>query len=339
LNRIILKEPFWKDALTEEGKPSRKEIIPGIYKTSPNSVLTRTNEVFHYASPLETPAKMEELMAWLKEQFAGGMPDPIAVAARFHHRFLLIHPFDDGNGRVARLLSNYILLKCGCPPVIVKSADKENYLAVLRLADAGQTEPLTDYFEDQLEWSLDIALRAARGESVEEPTDVEKELELFIRSQKADPTPPEKVSREALLQLSKNGLKDLVLKLESKITKLAPLFAESTIRVEGPEGPIGADLGTIFPGHLGTRDGPSHYLLAFSFHGYKGHTLQPFSFALTVSLDFQDYQYIVQSEGVPELRKPYSQRISSGESDAFSAAALKQAFSSIKERSGQDHLV
>ncbi|MBK8948107.1 MAG: Fic family protein [Flavobacteriales bacterium] len=58
-----------------------------------------------------------------------------------HHRFILIHPFGDGNGRTARLVVNYHLMRHGLMPLVVKSADKSNYLRCLKLADAGDVMP------------------------------------------------------------------------------------------------------------------------------------------------------------------------------------------------------
>ena len=82
----------------------------------PNHVKTPTGEIHYYATPEETPAKMEELMNWLRGHQEKHDLHPIIVAAIFHHRFVSIHPFDDGNGRMSRLLMNLLLLQDGYPP-------------------------------------------------------------------------------------------------------------------------------------------------------------------------------------------------------------------------------
>jgi Fic family protein len=94
-------------------------------------------EIFHYASPTETPIKMGELMEWLRVDEEKKDLHPLALAALLHYNFVRIHPFDDGNGRLPRLLMNYILFKHDLPPVVIKSADKKDYLQVLGDADAG----------------------------------------------------------------------------------------------------------------------------------------------------------------------------------------------------------
>ena len=66
LNRICLKEPFYKKARTSDGQSTMRKITPGKYKIQPNHVVTQTGEVFHFASPEETPAKTEELVKWIQ---------------------------------------------------------------------------------------------------------------------------------------------------------------------------------------------------------------------------------------------------------------------------------
>ena len=179
LNKLILVRAFWKDAVTADGSTTRKKIEIGTYKTSPNSVRLRNGEIHEYASPEETPAKMDDLMIWYNENKTI-MPAP-QLAAEFHYRFVCIHPFDDGNGRVARLLMNYILLKKQYPPVIIKSEDKENYLTALQKADLGYIVNIIEYIEKQLVWSLNITLKAAKGENIEESADMDKEIEILKR--------------------------------------------------------------------------------------------------------------------------------------------------------------
>lgn len=167
LNKIILVQPFWKEAITPDGQPTRKLIKIGTYKDTPNSVRLATGEIFHYASPAETPALMNELTEWYRVEEMNSATHPVVLAALLHYKFVCIHPFDDGNGRIARLLMNYVLLKNDLPPVIIKSADKKNYLFALNQADAGDTEAFIQYICTQLVWSLHLYIKTAKGESIE----------------------------------------------------------------------------------------------------------------------------------------------------------------------------
>lgn len=181
LHTLLLKESSYKEAQTAEGKPTRRKIEVGKYKTQPNHVITVTGETFYFATPEETPAKMHDLIEWFRKEKEKPDINPIILAALFHYRFIRIHPFDDGNGRVARILMNFILMQFGYPPAIIKTEDKENYYAVLRLADADELEPFIEYIAQNLIHSLEIMIRGAKGESIEEPDDLDKELALLER--------------------------------------------------------------------------------------------------------------------------------------------------------------
>lgn len=179
LHTLLLKETSYKEALTPDSKPTRRKIEVGKYKTQPNHVVTVTGETFYFATPEETPAKMHDLIEWFRKEKERPDVNPIILAALFHYRFIRIHPFDDGNGRVARILMNFILMQFGYPPVIIKTEDKENYYAVLRLADADELQPFIEYIAENLIRSLEIMIRGAKGENIEEPDDLDKELTLL----------------------------------------------------------------------------------------------------------------------------------------------------------------
>lgn len=186
LNQIILIQPFWKDAITPNGQPTRRQITVGNYKTQPNSVRLPNGELFEYTAPQEVPIKMQELMEWYRDKQV--TLHPINLAAMFHYKFVRIHPFDDGNGRVSRLLMNYVLLAHKLPPVVIKSSDKQNYLHALHLADIGQYEAFIRYIAEQVVSSLEMAIKAAKGESIEEPDDLDKEIALVARQQQHQET-------------------------------------------------------------------------------------------------------------------------------------------------------
>lgn len=178
LNRIILVKPYWKEALTYDGQQTRRQILVGDYKQYANSVRLKSGEMFHYATPEETPREMQDLMDWYK---SNEIQHPVYLAAELHYRFIRIHPFDDGNGRVARLLVNYVLMRHGYTPIIIKSADKENYLTALQKADAGDRAAFWEYIAAQQVWALELEIKAAKGESIDEPEDIDKEIARLKR--------------------------------------------------------------------------------------------------------------------------------------------------------------
>src|SRR5690606_39754074 len=83
---------------------------------------------------------------------------------------------------------NFILMKFGYPPVVIKTEDKDNYFFALQQADAGTIEPFINYIATNLVRSLEIMIAGAKGESVEEPDDITKEF-IWLKKLLKEETP------------------------------------------------------------------------------------------------------------------------------------------------------
>ena len=219
LHKLVLKEPYQVDAKTPEGKPTKRWISIGKYKTMPNHVETRTGEMFYFASPEETPAKMFDLLNWYEENRELEDLHPVVFATEFHYRFVRIHPFDDGNGRLARLLMNFDLMQKGFPPAIIKTEEKQEYYNALQQADAGQLEYFFDYVCQQVIHSLEIMLKGANGEDIDEPDDLDKKLKLLKTrlGQNANQKVSFKKDDIAILNVIEKSIIPLTSKLEEKL--------------------------------------------------------------------------------------------------------------------------
>jgi Fic family protein len=135
LHRTLLREDYTVYRMLPGGVQTSYVIHAGQYKTRPNSVITRYGDRFEYASPEETPALMTDLVDWYNAAEKEGKYSPVELAALFHYRYIRIHPFEDGNGRIARLLINYILTRHDYPMIVVRSRNKSDYLEALHAAD------------------------------------------------------------------------------------------------------------------------------------------------------------------------------------------------------------
>ncbi len=135
LHRTLLREDYTVYRNLPGGMQTSYTIHAGQYKTRPNSVITRYGDRFEYASPEETPALMTDLVDWYNQAEVEGKLSPVELAILFHYRYIRIHPFEDGNGRIARLLVNYILAKHDYPMIVVRSRLKRDYLEALHQAD------------------------------------------------------------------------------------------------------------------------------------------------------------------------------------------------------------
>jgi Fic family protein len=106
-----------------------------------------------FPSPAEVPALMGDFAAWLRA--ASDTPETAFAA---HLRLVGIHPFNDGNGRTARLLMNLVLIRGGYPPVAVRPVDRPTYIDVLQRHQDGEG---SEDFDRLLYGRLDAALGEA----------------------------------------------------------------------------------------------------------------------------------------------------------------------------------
>jgi len=232
MHRILLVEPYEMPAITADGFPSKRKIAVGQYKTAPNSVRTSTGRMHFYASPEETASLMGDLIQWYREQMEKKLAHPLMLATLFHFRFVNIHPFDDGNGRMARLLMNLILMQHGFVPVIVPTETKPAYIAALEEADEGSIEQFAEYIAHRLIYSLELFLRAAKGERIDELADLDKQLALLqkkiLSEGKPEYSAKTTASHEALFR---NFLKLFLTGLLNRLAQLELLFGDINLRI------------------------------------------------------------------------------------------------------------
>ncbi|MFE2522868.1 Fic family protein [Streptomyces sp. NPDC059382] len=116
------------------------EVYAGRYKQAENEI---GGTSLRTAAPWDVPLKMQELCDWWQECTV----DPALEATIVHAWLTHIHPFDDGNGRMARILANLALARNGFPPLLVQSqVDRGQYYDALGASDDGDILPLYDLF-------------------------------------------------------------------------------------------------------------------------------------------------------------------------------------------------
>lgn len=135
LHKVLLREDYTVYRDLPDGGTTSYTVHAGQYKTRPNSVITRYGDRFEYASPEETPLLMTDLVDWYNAAEHEEKLSPVELAALFHYRYIRIHPFEDGNGRIARLMVNYILARHGWPMIVIRNRKKAEYLEALHRSD------------------------------------------------------------------------------------------------------------------------------------------------------------------------------------------------------------
>lgn len=106
---------------------------------------------------------MDDFVSWLNSPRT---EHPARYAADVHLRFVTIHPFVDGNGRLGRILMNLELLSCGYPPALIRNEDREEYISSLERAQlSGDDSSYYSVIYSAIERSLDIYLSALQSAS------------------------------------------------------------------------------------------------------------------------------------------------------------------------------
>ena len=163
------KHQDYTEARGSDGKMRKIALLKGQYKKLPNNP-TRPDGTLHKYCP---PELVVDEMARLLNIYENNKDAPPEVlSAWLHHRFTQIHPFQDGNGRMARSLASLVFLKRGLFPLVIRSQDKQDYIQALEKADAGDIAPLVKIFakrqHDSIKAALEIQHQAEQSKHVKQ---------------------------------------------------------------------------------------------------------------------------------------------------------------------------
>ena len=158
------------------GRRVEMPLTRGDYKTVPNSPLRPDGLIHEYCPPEQVASEMDRLVEMhASHQKAGVFPE--VEAAWLHHRFTQIHPFQDGNGRVARALATLVMIRAGWLALVVTDAMRSEYLEALARADAGDLASLVQLFADTQRRAIYEAIAEARHVMLER-----RQMSSVIRS-------------------------------------------------------------------------------------------------------------------------------------------------------------
>lgn len=172
------------------GRPVTVPLEHGVFKSWPNNPTRQDGRVHQYCPPEQVQPEMERLLSVHAEHVRTGVP-PEVDAAWLHHRFTQIHPFQDGNGRVARALASLVFISAGWFPLVVTRDDRLSYLEALEVADANGLATLVELFASRQKKAFVAALSIAR-EVTRESQRLDQQLaaisEMFTRRDQDHPT-------------------------------------------------------------------------------------------------------------------------------------------------------
>jgi Fic family protein len=143
LHSAITRTQVTYEATNDLGQVVQAPLHHGQWKLWPNHVRRPDGTIFEYAPPEQVQQQMERLIDFYTQSADA---HPLIRAAWLHHAFICIHPFEDGNGRVARALTLLLLLQAKYAPLVVDRRDREAYIAALENANDGDLRPLVRLF-------------------------------------------------------------------------------------------------------------------------------------------------------------------------------------------------
>lgn len=151
-DRALRKIEAWASKGSEPAPLSENELLDIHAEVMADIDLTgagsyRTNRVLISGTLYVPPGshKFSELIPALFSLANQCDSHPVIQAAELHDNIVAVHPFNDGNGRTARLMMNYLLLRHGYPLVIVPVETRHEYLAALDEANTGRSEPFSAF--------------------------------------------------------------------------------------------------------------------------------------------------------------------------------------------------
>ncbi len=143
LHTILTRHQDTTTAVDQFGNRLEIPLLKGKFKEQPNNPKRPDGSLHQYCPPIHVDSEVDNLLGWLPEY---AKEDPIIVAAWLHHRFTQIHPYQDGNGRVARAITTLILLRADLLPLVVDRDLRTAYIKALELADQAQLSTLAEIF-------------------------------------------------------------------------------------------------------------------------------------------------------------------------------------------------
>ena len=155
LHGLITQHQDTTDAIDPFGKHVKVPMRKGEFKRLPNNPM-RDGVVYNYCPPEQVNSEMDSLVSIFNDRLTGS--HVLVKAAFLHHAFVQIHPFQDGNGRIARLLASFVLIKEGLFPLSIDRDARTKYIDALESADNCEYQPLVDVIAGNQISSIERAL-------------------------------------------------------------------------------------------------------------------------------------------------------------------------------------
>lgn len=177
LHQLVTRHQHYADGRDPLGRKTKIRLLKGAYKVRENNPTREDDTIIAYCPPEQVASEMDNLIG-IYNALLEQKKHPLIIATWFHHAFTTIHPFQDGNGRVARLLASLIFIKFDYFPFTVLREDaKLKYISALEKADEGLSQSIVNYFAEVQKKNIQKALNIKEVAS----TSLEEVQQIFIR--------------------------------------------------------------------------------------------------------------------------------------------------------------
>ncbi len=157
LHQLLTRNQKYTEGRDQFGNKLKIELLKGQYKKTENNPTREDGTKILYCSPDHVSSEMDNLVTIYNEHVNG--VHPLILATWLHHAFTTIHPFQDGNGRLARLLTSLIFIKHSFFPfTVLREEVKVKYIEALEKADQGNPQDLVSYFAEVQKRNIQKAL-------------------------------------------------------------------------------------------------------------------------------------------------------------------------------------
>jgi len=220
LHALVTRNQTHAEGRDQFGNKTEIPLLKGRFKELENNPTREDGTKILYCHPDHVQAEMDNLIAIYYQSEADGVA-PLICATWFHHAFTTIHPYQDGNGRVSRLLGSLIFIKHGLFPfTVLREEAKVEYIDALEKADHGEFQPIVDYFAKVQKRHIEKALnlREVSTSSFEEiATIFTSKVDNWQKTEKEEKQTLLNNSRVMVFEYCKNYLESAKENLEKRM--------------------------------------------------------------------------------------------------------------------------
>ncbi|TDE46869.1 Fic family protein [Flavobacterium rhamnosiphilum] len=347
-------------AIMHEDDETKKDKI-GKWKQEPNMIYNHKGERYDFVSPEEVADRIHRLLDKTNAAIDAinankkNAPHPIDVAMEFHLEYLDIHPFYDGNGRTARILTNLILISLGYNPFWINEKDRKIYYTYISDIQGygGSKELFFEYCAGLIERSEQLVLNAIQGIDIEEEDDLHKEISMWKKQLvKKDEVFPQ--SNYAVAQIYQRTLKTLFTSFLSQMASFDELFTKKQITNHINSKHLKSQqlehFDELFDDiinrsklskeelnelELKPIEGVHTIELKVYYSGFKNDGLNTFSTYSDLYVGFNEYSYVINDHGSNNeknnfVKKLYSELLTEEEIKTIVKTMISKQFEKIK---------